>query len=143
MVDPKNSQDLEELDDDREDEEEPQELTREQLLMLHERLVVERDAVKERLAKHLAEVVEDNDNLPDEMDIASRHTEQAYLLRLADKERKLLREIDHALAKFDRAAFGICEGTGEPIGIRRLEHRPWTRYSLEYKEQLEKEKGRR
>lgn len=127
--------DIEEEDDDRE-------LTREDFARFRDRLVQERRGVKERLERHLAEASEDTDNLPDEMDIASRQTDQAYLFRLADKERKLLAEIDHALAKFERGTFGICEGTGDPIGYKRLELRPWTRYSLEYKERLEREQGR-
>jgi DnaK suppressor protein len=73
------------------------------------------------------------------MDVATRQSEQAYFLRIADKEKKLLSQIDRALAKFERGTYGICEGTGEPIGVKRLMLRPWTRYSLEYKEALERE----
>ena len=141
MTDPKNSTDVD--DDVIEDEDEPRELTLEDLHRLRAKLVAERELVKVRLERHMNEAMEDSDNLPDEMDIASRHTEQAYLLRLADKEKKLLKEIDHALAKFERGNYGICEGTGEPIGLRRLELRPWTRHSLEYKEMLERERGGR
>jgi DnaK suppressor protein len=141
MTDPKNSADVE--DDVIEDDDEPRELTLEDLHRLRAKLVEERELVKVRLERHMNEAMEDSDNLPDEMDIASRHTEQAYLLRLADKEKKLLKEIDHALAKFERGNYGICEGTGEPIGLRRLELRPWTRHSLEYKEMLERERGGR
>nr|WP_255216410.1 TraR/DksA C4-type zinc finger protein [Pseudenhygromyxa sp. WMMC2535] len=35
----------------------------------------------------------------------------------------------------------MCEGTDEPIELRRLEARPWARYSLAYKEQLELERS--
>lgn len=117
------------------------ELTRDDLARLRARLLEERSAVIQRLQRHLAEAVEDSDNLPDEMDIATRQTDQAYLLRMADKEKKLLTMIDHALAKFERGTFGVCEGTGESIGLKRLEKRPWARHSVEYKEQLERERG--
>lgn len=132
----------EDRDDLQDDSYEPEELTHEQLAELRQDLLEEKKKVKVRLNKHLAEAVEDSDNLPDEMDIATRQSDQAYLLRLADKEKKLLRQIDHALAKFERGEYGYCEGTDEPIGYRRLKLRPWTRYSTEYKEQLEREKGR-
>jgi DnaK suppressor protein len=125
-----------------EEEEDDRELQRDDYLRFREKLLGERRRVKERLERHLAEASEDTDNLPDEMDIASRQTDKAYLFRLADKERKLLAEIDHALAKFERGTYGICEGTGDAIGYKRLELRPWTRYSLEYKEKLEREQGR-
>ena len=82
----------------------------------------------------------DENDLIEEMDQANRATEEAFNMRLLDKEVKLLREIDSALKKFDDGSYGMCEGTGEPIERRRLEARPWTRYSVAYKEQLEREK---
>jgi DnaK suppressor protein len=119
------------------------ELSKRDLDKLKKMLLEERGRVLSRLDSHVTQATEDRDNLADEMDMATRHSDQAYLLRLADKEHKLLAEIDHALAKFEGGTFGVCEGTGEPIELRRLEIRPWTRYSLEYKEQLEREKGNR
>jgi DnaK suppressor protein len=77
------------------------------------------------------------------MDLATRQSEQAYLLRLADKEQKKLQEIDRALAKFERGEYGYCEGTGEPIGMKRLALRPWARHGIEFKERLERERGGR
>lgn len=124
-------------------EEEPAELSKKDLDGLKKALLEERARVLSRLDSHVTQATEDRDNLADEMDMATRHSDQAYLLRLADKEHKLLAEIDHALAKFEHGTFGVCEGTGDPIELRRLEIRPWTRYSLEYKEQLEREKGNR
>ncbi len=125
------------------EEQEDRELTKKELDGLKKALLEERARVLSRLDSHVTQATEDRDNLADEMDMATRHSDQAYLLRLADKEHKLLAEIDHALAKFEHGTFGVCEGTGEPIELRRLEIRPWTRYSLEYKEQLEREKGNR
>lgn len=125
------------------EEQEDRELTKKDLEGLKATLLKERARVLSHLDSHVTQATEDRDNLADEMDMATRHSDQAYLLRLADKEHKLLAEIDHALAKFENGTFGVCEGTGEPIELRRLEIRPWTRYSLEYKEQLEREKGNR
>lgn len=125
------------------DDQDDHELTKKDLDGLKKALLEERGRVLSRLDSHVTQATEDRDNLADEMDMATRHSDQAYLLRLADKEHKLLAEIDHALAKFEHGTFGVCEGTGEPIELRRLEIRPWTRYSLEYKEQLEREKGNR
>lgn len=119
------------------------ELTHDELLELRGALRERRESVIKEYQRHVAEASEDTENLPDEMDIAERQSRHAYLFRLADKEAKLLREIDHALAKFARGKYGICEGTGDPIGVRRLRSRPWTRYSLAHKEELEKKKGKR
>lgn len=124
------------------EENEDAELTREEILRLRDMLIVKRAEVVRDYERHVREASEDMDNLPDEMDIAERQSRHAYLFRLADKEAKLLREIDHALAKVSRGTYGVCEGTQEPIGLRRLNSRPWTRYSVEYKEMLERRGNR-
>lgn len=119
------------------EEEEP--LTTEELEDFKQRLMKERDEVATRI-RDRANTARVEDHPVEEMDQANRATEEAFNMRLLDKEVKLLREIDAALAKFETGQFGICEGTGEPIERRRLDARPWTRYSFAYKEQLEREK---
>jgi DnaK suppressor protein len=57
---------------------------------------------------------------------------------LVEKDRQLLREINQALAKIQDGRFGICEGTGKPIGKPRLEAQPWARYSIEYARLMER-----
>lgn len=119
---------------------EDSELSRKQLELLHAKLLHERRRVREGMDIRLSDAINDMEPLADDVDIAQRHSEQAALMRFADKERKLLLEIEHALEKMDNGDYGVCEGTGEPISYKRLEVRPWTRYSVEYKEQLERER---
>ena len=121
-----------------------EELNEQELAYFKERLKEERDAVKRRLSRRL-EGISDDERPADELDQAGRISDQAFTLRLADKERKLLTQIEGALEKFDEEEYGYCEGTGEPISRKRLNLRPWTRYSIEYKEELEraKKQGRR
>ena len=121
-------------------DEEDEELTPEQEAFLKKRLLEERSKVLGNLRTHVNDAINDPDKFADESDQASQQVSQTFLLRLADKERKLLAEIDHALTKFDDGEYGFCEGTGDPIGYKRLQLRPWTRYSVEYKQRLEKEK---
>jgi len=117
-------------------------LSAKQREVLRQKLADEREQVRSRLIGHVTDATEDSDvAFADELDQASRHSEQAFLLRLADKERKLVLEIDRALSKFEYGTYGLCEGTGEPIGLKRLEARPWSRYSVEYKELLERQQG--
>ncbi|MCP4499968.1 MAG: TraR/DksA family transcriptional regulator [Deltaproteobacteria bacterium] len=79
----------------------------------------------------------------DEADQASEDAEVALETRLMDRDAKLLREVDRAFAKVDDDTYGLCEGTDEPIGYARLKLRPWTRYSVTYKEELEREEKRK
>ncbi|MBN2524867.1 MAG: TraR/DksA family transcriptional regulator [Deltaproteobacteria bacterium] len=83
------------------------------------------------------------DELMEEFDQAAVSQDQAVTLRVMNKEVKLLEEINHALAKFDEGEYGLCEGTEEPIGYRRLNAVPWARYSIEYKEQRERDQMQR
>ncbi|MDQ3037567.1 MAG: TraR/DksA C4-type zinc finger protein [Myxococcota bacterium] len=116
-------------------------LTKSEISSLYQKLIDERNRVLSGFDRHVSEALEDGDVLADEIDIAQRSTDQAWLFRFADKERKLLIEIEAALEKMSSGEYGLCEGTDEPIGFKRLELRPWTRYSVGYKELLEREKA--
>lgn len=78
----------------------------------------------------------------DEVDLAAEDVGVSMETRLMDRDAKLLREVERALEKVKLGTYGLCEGTDEPIGYARLKLRPWTRYSVTYKEELEKEERR-
>ena len=80
----------------------------------------------------------DPSEIIEELEQASTGQHQDVALRILDKEVKLLREVERALKKFDKKEFGLCEGTMEPIGYARLKARPWARYSVTHKEELER-----
>ncbi|MGC4032677.1 MAG: TraR/DksA C4-type zinc finger protein [Tepidisphaeraceae bacterium] len=69
--------------------------------------------------------------------------EQEFTLGLVEKDRKLLQEINVALAKIQDGSYGICEGTGKPISKPRLEAQPWAKYSIEHARALERPQFRR
>jgi len=60
-------------------------------------------------------------------------------LNIASTESKRLRDVLDALTRIDKGTYGICEGSGKPIPVKRLEAFPSARYCVEYQEQLEKE----
>ncbi len=112
-------------------------LSKKELEDFKKRLIELRDEVAGRIRDRAETArVESFNELTEEIDQAAHATEEAFNMRLLDKEVKLLREIEGALVKFEEGTYGICEGTGEPIERRRLDARPWTRYSVAYKEQL-------
>jgi RNA polymerase-binding protein DksA len=74
-------------------------------------------------------------------DMGTDNYEQEFTLGLVEKDRGLLREINAALAKIQNGTFGICEGTGKPIGKPRLEAQPWARHSIEYARQMQRPMG--
>jgi DnaK suppressor protein len=76
-------------------------------------------------------------NFPDPNDRATQESEFGLELRTRDRERKLLRKIDSALARIDDGSYGFCDETGEEIGLKRLEARPVATLSLEAQERRE------
>ncbi len=50
---------------------------------------------------------------------------------LEENEEQLLAEIDAALQRIEDGTYGICEVCGKPIGVERLEARPWTRLCID------------
>ena len=71
----------------------------------------------------------DLSNVPIHMaDLGTDSYEQEFTLDLMDSERKLINEIDNALARIDDGTYGICELDGKPIPKQRLEAIPWARF---------------
>jgi RNA polymerase-binding transcription factor DksA len=54
-------------------------------------------------------------------------------LALSAQAQQAVEEIDHALSKFADGTYGLCEVSGEPIPVERLEAIPWARERVEYK----------
>ncbi|RMG42647.1 MAG: TraR/DksA family transcriptional regulator [Candidatus Dadabacteria bacterium] len=118
-------------------------LKKKQLEELKQMLLDERKKIIEHLYKLKNESeLEISDIGGDNADIATLEISQKAFHKLGSRERKLLKKIDHALAKFENGTYGICELTGEEIPYERLKARPVAQYTVEAKEELErKERG--
>jgi DnaK suppressor protein len=77
-------------------------------------------------------------NFPDPNDRATQEEEFSLELRTRDRERKLIRKIDEALARIEDGSYGYCLETGEQIGVKRLEARPVATLSIEAQERRER-----
>lgn len=73
------------------------------------------------------------DRATDEYDIGAA-------LSLISSEQNALYEIDQAIQRIRDGAFGICEATGKAIPPDRLDAIPWTRFTREVEEQIERER---
>jgi len=60
-------------------------------------------------------------------------------LNILSQEKDAVREIDEALNRIDSGEYGICQGTGEPIPVLRLEAMPFARCTVEYQAKLDQE----
>ncbi len=98
-------------------------------------LTLKNDILKN--ASETTEHLRENILVPDPADRATIEEEHALELRTRDRERKLLKKVEQALARIESGDYGWCEETGEPIGLNRLIARPTANLSLEAQERRE------
>jgi DnaK suppressor protein len=103
--------------------------------LLNERLKV----ILEEAGKTVKGMTNDRDSFPDPTDRANLETDRNFLLRIRDRERKLIGKIKEALARIDDGSFGICEECGEDISEERLKARPVTTLCIDCKTKAEEE----
>lgn len=81
-------------------------------------------------------------DFPDPTDRASWESDRNFLLRIRERERKLIEKIRGALERIDQGIFGICERCGEEISEKRLEARPVTTLCINCKQEQEDQEKR-
>ena len=113
------------------------------------------DYFKDLLTKRLEELLSQagdtvsgmtapKENFPDPTDRASLEADRNFMLRIRDREAKLIKKIKKTLDRIEKGTFGICESCGDEISINRLKARPVTTQCIECKtkeEALEKSLG--
>jgi DnaK suppressor protein len=106
------------------------------------------ELLNERLEKLLSEaektvedMSDDEETFPDPTDRASLESDRNFLLRIRDRESKLIVKVKEALERVENDTFGICEVCGEEISEERLKARIVTTLCIDCKtEEEEKEK---
>ena len=76
-------------------------------------------------------------------DAGSDAYDRDFALSVLAKEQDALYEIEQALRRIDRGAYGVCEMSGKTIPQARLEAIPFARLTVECQAQWEKEYGNR
>jgi DnaK suppressor protein len=74
---------------------------------------------------------------PDPVDRASLESDRNFLLRIRDRERKLIVKIEQALERIQDGSFGVCERCGADISAERLKARPVTTLCIDCKQEQE------
>lgn len=108
---------------------------KERLERLRKRLIEQREKFRRTLAGELGGSAGNNDG--DEGDAATSHSADELDTRLAAHMSNELSQIELALRKFTDGRYGICEMTGAPIPIARLEALPYTLYTVEAQRLIE------
>jgi DnaK suppressor protein len=120
-------------------------MKKKQLEQFRSQLLDKRDEILAEAGKTLSDMTDQTTNIPDPNDRATVESGRSFELRIRDRERKLLSKIEEAIGRLDEGEYGVCEGCGEDIGIKRLEARPVTTYCIDCKtlqETKEKSQGK-
>ncbi len=95
-------------------------------------------ALVEEAEKTMTGMVEDKKvGFPDPTDRASYESDRNFMLRIKDRERKLITKVKEALERIEDGTFGTCESCGRPISEKRLMARPMTTQCIECKTEEE------
>ncbi len=97
------------------------------------------DELIEEASKTVTGMTDQGDNFPDPTDRASMESDRNFMLRIRDRERKLIGKIKDALERLENGTFGICEACGEEISEERLKARPVTTLCIDCKKKQETE----
>ena len=80
-----------------------------------------------------------DDTFPDTLDRAYAESERNFMLRIREREQKLIQKIQDAIYRLENGSFGICEECEEEISEARLMARPVTTLCIECKRRQEVE----
>ena len=82
-------------------------------------------------------LVNNSERSADPLDRATFEYERGTMLRIRDRESKLIRKIQRALENLDDGNYGICEVCEKEIAIERLKARPVTTLCIRCKTKME------
>jgi len=111
----------------------------EQLEQAKERLLkMRREVMKEVQSASAASREMGQDGVPDIGDMSANTYSRDVLLNLSETQRQKIRDIDAALDRLAQGQYGVCLRCEEEIDERRMEVRPFSRYCIECKTDVEK-----
>jgi DnaK suppressor protein len=99
-------------------------LSESELWELYNQLLEQQGALLESTVKAMNELTEFKDSDPDSLDLAVSQSNRELSLRFANRERRMLNKIRHALERINEGEYGVCSACGDQIGYKRLSFRP-------------------
>ena len=113
-------------------------------LQYFRKLLTERlDALLHEAARTGNDMTPAEESLGDLPDQATVESDRGFLLRIRDRERKLIVKIREALERIEMGTYGICEECGEEISEQRLMARPVATLCIDCKTLQEEDERRR
>ncbi len=107
------------------------------LILLHERLISKRDALRKKLVEEIDLLQATNDGVGDVGDAANDGARNEIDSQLAALESRELTQIENAIEMIRDGRYGICEGCDHAIPMARLKALPFTPTCVECQRQQE------
>lgn len=112
-------------------------LSREELETLKGILDEQLAALLSSSREAVTELVDVRETDADPLDLAVTESNRDFTLRMAERDRRLLEKIRHALERMQDGQYGACEVCGDPITFGRLMARPVATLCIDCKTEAE------
>ena len=102
-----------------------------------------KQSLLEEVSRTVSHMRDESSAFPDPNDRATQEEEFSLELRTRDRERKLLKKINEALAQIESGDYGYCEACGVEIGLPRMQARPTATLCIDCKmlEEIREKQG--
>lgn len=118
-------------------------LSQEQVIQLRAILRERAETLLDTSRQSLNDLTELKEVDADAVDQAANESDRGFSLRLADRDRLMLRKIRKALERIDEGEYSVCESCGESITFKRLLARPVATLCIDCKTTAEQQERRR
>jgi RNA polymerase-binding transcription factor DksA len=103
-----------------------------------DRLLLLRERVSGEISSISRDSLSQTERDPSLSDQGTDTFDREFALNQLSSEQDVLFEIDEAIRRLENGSYGICEMSGEPINIERLQALPYVRYSIAAQSEIEK-----
>lgn len=107
------------------------------LTLIKNFLLTQKSQILNKTCEFKEEQSATSEKTSDEAETASLELNRNLSIRLLERDRSALFQIDRALSKLEDGTYGLCESCGESIESKRLQARPFASLCIACKEEQE------
>ncbi len=117
-------------------------LSHEELLSMHTILKEQAGLLLNANRSNISTLTKQREVGTDSVDLASSESDRGFSLRLADRDRLMLKKIQNSLGRMAEGEYGMCDECGAPIGYKRQVARPVATACIDCKTSAEQSERR-
>lgn len=113
-------------------------LSQDQIAELHKKLIEEKDRILSDYQRDFtAAQSAREEGAEDFEELATIYRVREFLFARSEEDHRKLLLIEAALQRMSEGTYGVCQWSGEPIALPRLQYIPWVLYSTDVQEKIE------